>query len=93
MCKTPAVVMTYTTMVSKDTVRTALTIAALNDLEVMTSDTNNAYLTLSPCEEKIYTTFKAEFGSDAGKNAAIIVCAHFGHKSAGHHLDAIFWIA
>ena len=59
----------------------SLTIAALNDLQVMTSDIKNAYLT-SPCEEKIYTTLGPEFGEDQGKTA-IIVRALYGLKSAG----------
>ena len=40
----PAVV-TYASFVSRDTVRIALTIAALNDLEVKASDVMNAFLT------------------------------------------------
>jgi Reverse transcriptase (RNA-dependent DNA polymerase) len=80
MTETPAV-MTYAMMVSRDTVRIALTIAALNDLEVKTSDIKNAYLT-APCEEKIYSTLGQEFGPDAGKKA-IIVHVLYGLKSAG----------
>ena len=45
-------VMTYASVVSRQTVRIALALAALNDLEVKTSDVQSAYLT-SPCEEKI----------------------------------------
>jgi hypothetical protein len=80
MTDTPAV-MTYASVVSKETVRIALTLAALNDLEVKASDVQNAYLT-APCEEKIYTTLGTEFGEDAGKTA-IIVRALYGLKSAG----------
>ena len=50
----PAVV-TYASVVSRETVRTALTIAALNYLEVKASDVMNAFLT-APCAEKIWTT-------------------------------------
>ena len=80
MTQAPAV-LTYATMVSRDTVRIALTLAALNDLEVMTSDIKNAYLQ-SPCDEKIHTVLGLEFGPDAGKKA-IIVRALYGLKSAG----------
>ena len=47
--------LTYVSVVSRESVRIALTLAALNDLEVKTSDTWNAYLT-APCSEKIHTT-------------------------------------
>ena len=77
---TPAV-MTYASVVSHDSVWIALTIAALNDLEVKASDIQNAYLT-APCEEKIWTTLGPEFGPDQGKKD-IIVCALYGLKSAG----------
>jgi hypothetical protein len=42
--KTPAV-MTYSLVVSRDSVRIALTIAALNDLDIMACDIQKAYLT------------------------------------------------
>jgi hypothetical protein len=72
---------TYASMVSRESVRIALTIAALNDLEVKTSDIQNAYLT-APVTEKIWTVCGPEFGPDAGKKA-IIVRALYGLKSAG----------
>jgi Reverse transcriptase (RNA-dependent DNA polymerase) len=88
MTETPAV-MTYVTMVSRDMVRIALTIAALNDLEAKTSNIKNAYLT-APCKEKIYTTLGQEFGPNAGKKA-IIIHALYGLKNAGasfgHHIS------
>ena len=80
MTDTPAV-MTYASVVSHETVRIALTITALNDLEVKASDIQNAYLT-APCEEKIYTVLGPEFGADQGKTA-VIVRALYGLKSAG----------
>src|SRR6476620_5291726 len=80
MTEAPAV-MTYASVVSRETVRVALTIAALNGLEVKASDIQNAYLT-SPCEEKIWTKLGPEFGEDSGK-IALIVRALYGLKSAG----------
>lgn len=74
-------VMTYASVVSRDTVRIALTLAALNDLDVKASDVQNAYLT-APCEEKIWTILGPEFGDDQGKHATI-VRALYGLKSAG----------
>ena len=72
---------TYASVVSRETVRIALTYAALNDLEVKGSDIKNAYIT-APCEEHIYTKLGPEFGPDEGKYA-IIVRALYGLKSAG----------
>eukprot|EP00977_Amphora_coffeiformis_P004129 scaffold828_cov117-Amphora_coffeaeformis.AAC.8 len=72
---------TYASVVSRDTVRIALTYAALNDLEVKDADIHNANLT-AQCEEKIYTRLGPEFGPDQGKHA-IITRALYGLKSAG----------
>jgi hypothetical protein len=80
MTDTPPV-MTYASVVSRETVRIALTLAALNDLEVKTSDVQNAFLT-APCEEKIWTILGPEFGEEQGKKA-LIVRALYGLKSAG----------
>ena len=77
---TPAVV-THASVVSRDTVRIALTIASLNDLEVKSSDVMNAFLT-APCAEKIWTTLGPEFGDNVGKKA-IIVGALYDLKSTG----------
>ena len=51
MTKAPAAV-TYASVVSRETVRIALTIAALNELEVKVGDVMNAYIT-APCTERI----------------------------------------
>jgi Reverse transcriptase (RNA-dependent DNA polymerase) len=76
----PAVMM-YSSVVSRESVRIALTLAALNDLEVKASDIMNAYL-MSPCEEKIWTVLGPEFGDNAGRKA-ILVRTLYGLKSAG----------
>jgi hypothetical protein len=54
-------VMTYASVVSRESVRITLTIAALNNLQVKASDIMNAYLT-SPREENIWTVLGTEFG-------------------------------
>lgn len=61
----------YASVVSRETVRIALPIAALNDLEVKSSDIQNAYLT-APCAEKIWTKLGPEFGPDHGKRALVV---------------------
>jgi hypothetical protein len=73
--------LTYASVVSRETVRIALTIAALNALEVKASDIQNAYLT-APITEKIWTKLGPEWGSDRGKKA-LIVRSLYGLKSAG----------
>ena len=45
--------LTYSSVVSRDSVRIAFTIAALNDLDVLTADVGNAYLCAKP-REKYY---------------------------------------
>ena len=84
---------TYSSVVSRDSVRIALTIAALNDLKILSCDIQNAYLTAKP-REKIYTIAGPEFGSDAGKTM-IIVRALYGLKSSGAafraHLAEHLW--
>jgi hypothetical protein len=45
---------TYASVVSRETVRLALTIASLNDLEVKVGDVMNAYIT-APVKEKVWT--------------------------------------
>ena len=77
----PDSLITYSSVVSRDSVRLALTIAALNDLKVMACDIQNAYLT-ADCREKIWTKAGPEFGSEAG-TIFLVKKALYGLKSAG----------
>ena len=77
----PESVITYSSVVSRDSVRIALTIAGLNGLKVMACDIQNAYLT-ADCREKIWTIAGPEFGSEAG-TVFIVKKALYGLKSAG----------
>ena len=72
-------------MISRESVRIALLLAALNDLEVKAADIMNAYI-IAPVEEMIWRIIGPEFGADQGKKA-IIVRAIYGLKSSG----ASFW--
>jgi hypothetical protein len=78
--KAPATI-TYASVVSRESVRIALLLAALNNVEVKTADIENAYIT-APCAQKIYSVLGPEFGSDAGKRA-FVVRALYSLKSAG----------
>jgi hypothetical protein len=80
MTKAPATI-TYASVVSRETIRIALLIAAFNDLNVKAGDVLNAYIT-APITKKVWTVSGPEFGSDAGKNAIIVHALH-GLKSAG----------
>ncbi len=75
------VTITYASMVSCETVRLALTIASLNDLEVKVGDVLNAYIT-APVKEKVWTILGPKFGHDTGRSA-IIVHALYGLNSSG----------
>ena len=73
--------LTYASVVSRESVRIALTLAALNQLDVKTSDVENAFLQ-APTSEKLYTVLGSEFGEDKGKTA-VIIRALYGTKTAG----------
>ena len=79
---------TYSSVVSRDSVRIALTIAALNDLSILACDIQNAYLT-APCREKIWTKAGPEFGSEHGK-VMLVVRALYGLKSSGASFRSFF---
>lgn len=78
----PPAAITYASVVSRESVRIALTIAALNDHKVLSADIQNAYLN-SPCEEKVWTTLGPEFGPELEGKRAKIVRSLYGLKSAG----------
>ncbi len=71
----------HASVVSRETVRIALTMTAFNALKVMTADVMNAYIT-APNNENIWTLLGPKFGKDNGRKA-IVVRALYGLKSAG----------
>jgi hypothetical protein len=73
--ETPASI-TYASVVSRDSVRIALLMAALNNLDILAADIGNAYLN-ADCREKIWTVAGPEFGSDEGA-VMLIVKALYG---------------
>lgn len=72
---------TYSSVVSRDSVRLAFLIAALNGLDLQAADVGNAYLH-APNREKIWFVAGPEFGEHQGK-CILIVRALYGLKSAG----------
>lgn len=82
---------TYAGVVSRESVRIALTYAALNDLDVFAADIRNAYLQ-APSSQKDYITCGPEFGLENVGKKALIRRALYGGKTAGrdfrNHLRA-----
>ena len=72
----------YSSVVSKDSVRIIFTIAALNDLDILSADVQNAYLN-APTKEKVYTTAGLEFGASRVGQPVLIVRALYGLRSSG----------
>ena len=73
--------MTYSSVVSRDSVRICLLYAALNNLDVSSADIQNAYLSAPP-REKRYTIAGAEFGSEKDE-IMLVVRALYGLRSSG----------
>jgi hypothetical protein len=79
----------YSSVVSRDSVRIAFLIAALNDdLNIVACDVGNAYLN-APCREKIWFVAGPEFGFSEG-SVIRIVRALYGLKSSGASWRAMF---
>jgi hypothetical protein len=78
----PSSQVTYSSVVTRESIRIAFLIAALNDLEILSADIGNAYLQ-ALAREKVHTTAGPEFGpSNIGKTV-VIVRAMYGLKSSG----------
>jgi hypothetical protein len=80
---------TYSSVVSRESVKIAFLIAALNDLDIMSCDIGNAYLN-APCKEKIWFLAGKECGlSLEGKPCKLVL---YGLKSSGAAWRAMFSI-
>jgi hypothetical protein len=81
--------LTYSSIVTRESVRIAFLIAALNDLEILSADVGNAYLQ-APAREKVHMTAGPELGPNRIGQAVIIVRALYGLKSSGAAWQAKF---
>jgi hypothetical protein len=72
--------MTYSSVVSRDTVRIGFLMAALNNLDILAGDIQNVFLE-APTKEKIFFYAGEEWKSDKGK-VVIVVRALYGLKSS-----------
>ena len=73
--------LTYSTVVTRESVRIAFMLAALNGLDIKCADISNAYLN-APTREKCWIVAGPEFGSDEG-SVMIVTRAWYGLKSSG----------
>ena len=80
-CATPTG-STYAGVVSRESVRIALTYAALNGLDVCAADIQNAYLQ-APSSQKDFIFCGPEFGKENEGKRALIRRALYGGKAAG----------
>lgn len=76
---------TYSSVVSRESVRICFMLAALNNLDVLSGDISNAYLNAKPLE-KCHVTITDDilFGPSARGKTAIISRALYGMKSSGN---------
>ena len=72
---------TYSSVVSRDSVRLFFLLAALNDSDVLACDIQNAYIN-AETKEKVWFRGGAEMGIHKGK-VVVIVRALYGLKSSG----------
>lgn len=70
----------YSTVVARDSVRIMLLIAALNDLDIVSADVQNVFIT-APIKKKYYVIAGPEFGALQGRTM-IVVRALYGLREA-----------
>jgi ribosomal protein L12E/L44/L45/RPP1/RPP2 len=73
---------TFTSVVSRDSIWIAFLVAALNDLNILSADVVGAYLNANTIE-KVYTTAGMEFDPDKAGRLVLIVRALYGLRSSG----------
>jgi hypothetical protein len=71
-----------TFVVSRDSIRIAFLVAALNGLDVLSADISGAYLN-AKAAEKVFTIAGKEFGADKEGRVDIITRALYGLRSSG----------
>ena len=72
----------FSSVVTRDSVRIAFVYAALNDLDILAADVQNAYLN-APTKERCWFRAGLEFGPDNVDRPVRIVRALYGLKSSG----------
>ena len=77
----PSSSITYSSVVSRESVRISFLLASLNDFNIFACDIGNAYLN-AKCREKICTESGTDFGTEKGM-VMIIARAQYGIKISG----------
>ena len=80
--------LTYSSVVSRDSVRIALLISAVNDLKVLSCDIQNVYLTVK-CRKNIWTIAGPEFGPEEQGSIMIVKMALYRLKTSGAAFRAL----
>jgi hypothetical protein len=78
----PPSTITYSSVVSRDSIRIAFMLASLNGLSLCATNIGNAFLN-AEAREKVYTTAGPEFGAELEGHYVLIVRALYGLKSSG----------
>jgi len=78
----PPMSLTYSSVVSRDSVRIGFLIAALNGLDIMAADIGNAYINAN-AREKVYFIAGDEFGPTRKGKRVLIIKALYGLKTSG----------
>ncbi len=74
--------LTYSSVVTWESIHIGFLIAALNGLDILSADVGNAYLQ-APTREKVHTTAGPKFGPSNIGRTVIVVRAMYGLKSSG----------
>ena len=83
----PPLSMTFSTVVTRESVRIAFLLAGMNKLDVQAADISNAYLN-APCREIIWIFAGPELGSNEGC-VLKVVRAWYGLKISGASCHAM----
>jgi hypothetical protein len=78
----PPASITYSSVVSRNSVRIAFLLAALNNLDILSADIGNAYIN-ADVREKVYFIAGDKFGDRHRGKVVIITKALYGLKSSG----------
>jgi hypothetical protein len=77
---------TFASVVSRDSIRIAFHVAALNDLEILNADISGAYLN-AKATKKVYTLAGKEFGPEKEGKIVVIMCAELGEITWQPHSE------
>ena len=85
----PPTSMTYASVVSRESVRIAFLVAALNDLQILCGDIGNTYLN-TMTTEKIYYRAGNEWGPLVKGRVLVIIRALYGLKTSANAYELTF---